>query len=177
MLLTDARRSLQRALPFGDGWLEPEQDFGKTVLNALAYCRGRLPLARRVRVEWQPLPVTAGVAKWEGFRIVLSSRLLTTEQRVWDTVLHEYAHLAVFEQRGLKAKPHGAEWKDAMAILGQPPEVTHDYECARVRRRRRYVCVCNVCNEEIRRMRPLKAGCAYRHVGCGGLIRMERVDL
>jgi predicted SprT family Zn-dependent metalloprotease len=145
------------------------------VAEALAFAESRLPLRERPRVRWRRYPVTAGRAYLAEGVICLSQLILTTRERIWETVLHEYAHLYVFERWGLSVRPHGKEWKEAMRRLGVEARRTHSYECLPSQRpRRTLVYVCQSCGEEIPRVRPLKRGRLYYHVGCGGRIRFLR---
>lgn len=144
------------------------------VERALAFGDKRFPLQHKAQVVWKKMPVTAGRAQMEQNLIVLSKNLLINEQRVWETVLHEYAHLVVFAKHGHRAMPHGMEWRGIMRRLGLSPEVTHDYECDRRAVRKPYLCMCTRCGEKFGRVRPFKRGRVYHHIGCGGKVRMER---
>ena len=56
--------------------------------------------------------------------IELNPRLLALGWRLRREVLcHEAAHLAVRELHGLAPKPHGAEWRELMALAGFRPRV------------------------------------------------------
>jgi SprT protein len=63
------------------------------------------------------------------------------------TVPHEAAHYAVaVRYRGSRVSPHGSEWREAMALLGAPAEVTHALDVSDIPRRRQrhwtYRCAC-----------------------------------
>jgi SprT protein len=63
------------------------------------------------------------------------------------TVPHEVAHYAVaVRYRDHRVSPHGCEWREAMALLGAPAEVTHALDVSDVPRRRQrqwtYRCAC-----------------------------------
>ncbi|RMG26585.1 MAG: M48 family peptidase [Armatimonadetes bacterium] len=147
----------------------------RVVEEAIAFAWEQFPLRRQPEIRWRRYPVTAGKAILSDGVVCLSSLLLTTRERIWETVLHEYAHLVVFERWGRRAKPHGNEWRAVMRQLGLEPRRTHSYECFPTRKpRRRLVYACQSCGEEIHRVRPLKRGRAYYHVGCGGRIRFLR---
>lgn len=108
-------------------------------------------------------------------RICLSALLLTSDERVRETLLHEYAHLVVYHRFGRRAKPHGPEWRAVMNALGLSPERTHSYPpLPTPKPRRTLIYRCARCGEEIPRVRPLKRGRAYYHVKCGGAIRLNR---
>ena len=66
-----------------------------------------------------------------------------------NTVAHEVAHYAVHEVWGNKRnkiKPHGAEWKSVMAMLGVKPEVTSHYDVSGLplhqQAQFQYACIC-----------------------------------
>jgi SprT protein len=83
-------------------------------------------------------------------------------------VLHEYAHLYVFENFGTRAKPHGPEWRDAMKVLGGEGRATHNYPVERKSMQPRIAYKCNVCGWVLERVRRFKRNRIYIHVGCGG---------
>jgi len=50
----------------------------------------------------------------------------------WDhflahVVAHEVAHLVVAWHWGRRARAHGPQWREVMALFGSPPERCHDY--------------------------------------------------
>ncbi|MFN8139696.1 MAG: SprT-like domain-containing protein [Fimbriimonadales bacterium] len=130
-----------------------------------------LPMQGSPKIVWKNYRSTAGRAYLYENTICLSKRILTDETRVRETVLHEYAHLFVFERYGHRAKPHGREWKLAMRKLGVKADVTHDYEYQRNSVTPKHAYPCEKCGELIHRVRPLRWGQMYLHVGCGGRIR------
>lgn len=143
--------------------------------RVLAYAMTVEALRRPPTLEWKRYPVTAGRAYPQESRICLSAPLLTTEERVRETLLHEYAHLVVYERYGAQVQPHGAEWEAIMQRLGVTPERTHRYPCLPTPKpRRTLIYRCQRCGEEIPRVRPLKRGRAYYHVKCGGSVRLNR---
>ena len=73
--------------------------------EALRTARLKVPCRREPRLTWANYPTTAGRAFFREFEIRLSSVVLKTQHQIYDTVLHEYAHLVVFEEFGVKAKP------------------------------------------------------------------------
>ncbi len=170
---------LQPTLPLGDTWgcatLPEEIDFQEVARRALEYACGVLPIKRLVTLQWKTYPVSAGRAFLHEYRICLSRTLLITEQRIRDTVLHEYAHLVVFDKYGHKALPHGPEWREVMRKFDLQPKATHDYDCARTGRPKPYLCKCQSCGYELARTRPLKRNRIYNHIGCGGRFRQVRI--
>lgn len=168
----------QERLPLGAEWDCPAPkegaDFNDVVTDAIVFGQTFLPLRIPVIVEWTDYPVTAGRAFLGENRICLSRKLLTTAERVWETVLHEYAHLVVWEFHGKNVAAHGTEWKNAMRALGLEPRVTHNYECERRRREKPFAYKCKNCSFILWRTRPFKRGRSYTHVGCGGRFVAER---
>jgi predicted SprT family Zn-dependent metalloprotease len=120
-------------------------------------------------MTWANYSTTAGRAFFREFEIRLSRVVLQTQQQIYDTVLHEYAHLVVFEEYGLKAKPHGVEWKSVMRRLGIEPKVTHDYPVERKSLTKKLAYRCQECGYILRRVRPFKRNRVYFHIGCGGV--------
>lgn len=57
---------------------------------------------------------------------------------VWDTILHEMAHLMVEQSVG-KAQPHGQEWQFYIEKLGGTANVTHQLPLKKVRRSRKFI--------------------------------------
>jgi predicted SprT family Zn-dependent metalloprotease len=133
------------------------------------------PVGFTPRLVWKRLRVSAGIAKWHQRTIVLSKRLLTSEDRLVDTLRHEYAHFMAIAAGGLRASGHGACWRQAMRDLGQEPEVFHHYPVVRNARRQRVEYLCERCGVTIVRHRRLNRGYAYRHAKCGGAIRIRSV--
>jgi SprT protein len=156
-------------------------DRNRCARDAMAEARAILPLRRPARVRWRNYTSSAGKAYFEESCIGLSKKLLNTEERLRETLLHEWAHLFVFERYGHAAKPHGPEWKAAMRKLGLRPIVTHDFDLEWADLDKPYVCTCAKCGYQFGRARPLKRGYGYTHIGCGGKIRCslrpERVQL
>jgi SprT protein len=128
-----------------------------------------MPTRKLPRMTWANYPTTAGRALFREFEIRLSRQVLQTPEQIRDTVLHEYAHLVVFEKFGVKAKPHGTEWRAVMRQLGLAPTVTHDYPVEKRKMATRHIYRCEVCGYILRRVRPLKRNRVYSHIGCGGV--------
>lgn len=123
--------------------------------------------------------VSAGMTYYRTNTIGLSSRILDTEDRVRDTLVHEFAHLVAFERHGQFGAGHGRPWKEAMLELGADPKVRHGYEVQRNDPRQRVVYRCSRCGIEIARKRRLPRRRKYVHVDCGGglsLVRIESVE-
>jgi predicted SprT family Zn-dependent metalloprotease len=138
-------------------------------VEALRSAFATMPTRRIPRMTWANYPTTAGRAFFREFEIRLSNQVLQTPEQVHDTVLHEYAHLVVFEKFGTKAKPHGSEWRAVMRQLGLSPTVTHDYPVEKRQMATRYIYRCDLCGFILRRVRPFKRNRIYSHVGCGGM--------
>lgn len=134
----------------------------------LAELQRKHPLQRIVQLEWRSFRVTAGVAYYRRYVIGLSARLLTTEERLRETLLHEYAHLMAVDRYGLQAANHGLEWQAAMRELGLEPVRTHQYEVEPPRQRTETLVRCQRCGFEEVRRRRLMNGRKYIHMGCGG---------
>lgn len=107
----------------------------------------------------------------------------------WDhyleqTIGHEFAHHIVHEHFP-GAQAHGREWKNVMVRLGLPPKRTHSYDVSNstVRRKSRYIYVCDNCGTEIAmgptRHKRQQNGTRYFHPKCGkrlgGLTLKSRV--
>lgn len=89
------------------------------------------------------------------------------------TVPHEVAHYVTDILYGLRrVRPHGAEWRAVMQVLGAAPCVTGDYDLSGVpvRRHRRfaYRCECDTHQLSTRRHNQVHRGkAAYRCRHCG----------
>lgn len=129
------------------------------------------PLKRHVSLDWRRFRTTAGVADYRAWSIGLSATLMTDPQRLRTTLRHEYAHLMAVDRFGRKGAGHGDPWKQAMAELGEPPEVRHAYECPRNQPRQVVVYRCAHCGTELHRAREFPRRRRYLHVNCGGYIR------
>lgn len=135
----------------------------------------RCPLPLRPALRWKNLRVSAGIAHYRSWSISLSRLLLTTEQRVADTLAHEYAHLLAVHRHGPKAANHGSLWKQAVRDLGYEPSVRHAYDVQRNARRQQAVYECARCGALIYRSRRLPKGRRYVHAACGGAVRLRIV--
>ena len=137
-------------------------------IDALRDAVTRVPVGRLPKIVWTNYPASAGKAYFRENEIRLSRVVLTTHPRVYDTVLHEYAHLVVYQQFGRSSRPHGAEWKAVMRALGLEPRVTHDYPVERRTLGRKHAYRCTICGYVLERVRPFKRNRVYSHIGCGG---------
>lgn len=135
------------------------------------------PLGYRPALLWKGLRVAAGYAYYRQRAIGLSTRLITDDERLRSTLLHEYAHLLAVARYGVRGAGHGEPWKEAMRDLGLEPTVRHQYEVERNQKRQEVVYRCKRCHEEFTRKRRLPKNRKYYHVHCGGLITFVRVDL
>ncbi|MEQ1821742.1 MAG: SprT-like domain-containing protein [Fimbriimonadaceae bacterium] len=129
------------------------------------------PLSRRPVLVWKKMSSSAGKAYFHTWQISLSTVLIIDEERMKDTLVHEFAHLLAFERHGRRGAGHGQAWRQAMADLGAPATVRHTYEVVRRPVERKLIYKCTVCGTEIRRVQPLKRGYVYTHRGCGGSLR------
>lgn len=136
---------------------------------------GRFPLPKRPTLVWKNLRVSAGIARYRTWSISLSRILLNTEERLENTLAHEYAHLLAVHRHGPKAGNHGPHWKEAMRDLGYEPTVRHSYEVERNERRQQAVYQCTRCGAMIPRARRLPKGRTYVHAACGGAVKLKFV--
>ncbi|HEY0867432.1 MAG TPA: SprT-like domain-containing protein [Fimbriimonas sp.] len=134
------------------------------------------PLPYQPRIVWKPYRVTAGMAYFKIGVIGLSVHVLRDEAMVRETLLHEYAHLLAVARHGRTAAGHGKEWRGAMRELGLDPVVRHRYEVCRNIPRQRVTYRCLRCAKSIQRLRRLPKGKRYVHAGCGGDLRLLRVE-
>ena len=133
------------------------------------------PLGYRPALEWRAFRTTAGMAYFRRRAIGLGAAVLTTPERLADTLVHEYAHLLAVCRHGARGAGHGAAWRQAMADLGAEPRVRHAYEVARNAARQRVLYRCVRCGVAIERRRRLPKGRVYVHARCGGGLRLEEV--
>ncbi len=134
------------------------------------------PVKRRPTLRWKALRVTAGIAYYRTYEIALSRKLLIDEQRLRDTLIHEYAHLLAYDRFGPKAANHGPEWRTAMRELGAKPERTHCYQVDRNKTRQRVTYECQRCGKHLFRTRRLPSKHRYFHVDCGGGLKLISVE-
>jgi predicted SprT family Zn-dependent metalloprotease len=126
-------------------------------------------------LEWRRLRTTAGLAYYGEGRIVLSSYILNTPERMALTLKHEYAHLMAVMRYGKEGKGHGKPWQECMLELGLKPEIKHDYEVQRNAPRQTVVYRCQRCSKMLVRRRRLPARKHFVHARCGGGLKLEAV--
>ncbi len=131
-------------------------------------------LARKVSVSWNPrMRTTAGRAWWPARSIEMNPKLRDfSEEEVWRTLKHEFAHLLAYERCGRKRiDPHGAEWREACAELGIPDEKTyHSLPFKSRKLKRNYSYACPSCLSVILRVKPMRRAvacyaCCKKHNG------------
>lgn len=131
-------------------------------------------LARKVTVSWNPrMRTTAGRAWWPARSIEMNPKLKEfSEEEVWRTLKHEFAHLLAYERCGRKKiEPHGIEWRAACTELGIGDEKTyHSLPLKGRKMKRNYAYVCPSCLATIRRVRPMRRAvacypCCKKHNG------------
>ena len=57
-----------------------------------------------------------------------------TESQRYETILHECSHIFAWHLHGTDIKPHGAEWRAAMANCGVAPDIYHDVDLVGINR-------------------------------------------
>lgn len=135
----------------------------------------RFPLGYTPELQWRNLRVTAGTAYYQEGKIALSAIVLNTPERLKITLLHEYAHLLAYKRHGRQGAGHGKAWKQAMQDLGLPPDIRHNYEVARNKRRQQVVYACAKCGANFVRARKLPSRRRYHHVNCGGSLKLAAI--
>ncbi len=117
----------------------------------------------------------AGQALPDQWVIRLNTALLRQHGAAFvdETVPHEWAHLLAFKLYGSRIKPHGKEWRGLMRLLGQRPDVCHNYTVQPTRQLRRhpYHCACQDHQLSSIRHRRVRAGQAYVCKQCGELLK------
>jgi len=134
------------------------------------------PMGYRPSLEWRPFRTTAGMAYYRRKAIGLGASVLTTPERLIDTLIHEYAHLLAYARHGQAGRGHGAGWQRAMIDLGVEPRVRHTYEVARNASRQVVTYRCVRCGSSIERRRRLPRGRKYVHAQCGGGLKLVGVE-
>jgi SprT protein len=130
------------------------------------------PMRRKPTIAWRPYRVAAGKAYFQLHLIGLSTKLLDSEAKVRDTLIHEYAHLLAVDRHGRRAANHGPLWQQAMSDLGAVPERTHSYEVAPPVQSKIVTYGCLACGAQINRKRRLPRGKLFVHAGCGGSLKL-----
>ena len=155
--------------------MRPTPEIAQLAKGQLDRLCAAFPLGYRPALEWRAYRTTAGMAYFRRRAIGLGAALLTTPERLVDTLVHEYAHLLAFARHGRAGTGHGPAWRQAMADLGAEPTVRHAYEAARNASRQRVTYRCLRCGAAIERRRRLPCGQTYVHAACGGGLRLEGV--
>lgn len=148
-----------------------QEQFGQLAERIIAETLAQFPLSRPIHVQWRAYRTTAGMADYQTNTILLSKQLMTDEQRLRSTILHEFAHLLAFDRAGRHGRGHGPAWQKAMQDLGEVPTVRHNYECQRNTKRQSVRYECLKCGCIVTRSRRLPKRRIYLHAGCGGRIR------
>jgi len=147
----------------------PWEQFAQELLDRLAV---EFPMKAPAKIAWRYYRVAAGKAYFHQGVIGLSSRLLDTEEKVRDTLIHEYAHLLAVDRHGRIAANHGPLWQRAMRDLGAEPTRTHSYAVEPPRQSKEVTYRCEKCLREIVRKRRLPRGRKFVHASCGGALRL-----
>lgn len=148
----------------------PLEDLAEEILASLV---ANWPMGFVPQLVWRNLRVTAGSADMRSRCISLSRLILTDEDRLTATLIHEYAHMLAIMRCGPSAAGHGEPWKQAMRDLGVNPKRTHDYPVCRNRTRQEISYRCARCGHVIVRKRRLPSKRRYVHAGCGGALKFE----
>jgi predicted SprT family Zn-dependent metalloprotease len=141
----------------------------------LAQLCARHPIGYVPKLIWKNLRVSAGMAYYRQGAIGLSRLILTDQERVRATLIHEYAHLLAVARHGRRAANHGPFWQAAMRELGEEPTVRHTYEVARNQPRQSVSYTCVRCGAVLQRSRRLPRTRKYVHAACGGPVRLTSV--
>lgn len=134
------------------------------------------PLGYRPAIEWRSFRTTAGMAYFRRRAIGLGAAVLTTPEKLRDTLVHEYAHLLAFKRAGQAGRGHSGPWRQAMIDLGAEPRVRHTYEVERNAPRQRVIYRCVRCGTAIERRRRLPRSRVYLHASCGGGLKLEAIQ-
>lgn len=117
----------------------------------------------------------AGQALPRSWTIRLNAGLLQRygEDFIEQTVPHELAHLVAYAHFGEGIRPHGAEWRELMRLLGRRPDVCHQFEVSPARRVRRHAYHCDCASHQLSsiRHRRIQQGMNYQCRRCGQALR------
>ncbi len=149
----------------------PNVEFQQIVEKMLDELSEGHPLRTPAKLVWRNYRVAAGKAYLEVGTIGLSRLLITDEERLSSTLLHEYAHLIAFERSPRNGRGHGPIWQKAMRELGEEPIVRHKYEVERNQARQLVIYKCIGCGAELPRKRRLPKRRAFVHATCGAPIK------
>lgn len=129
------------------------------------------PLGYTPRIVWKSYRVSAGMAYYKTGVIGLSRTVIDDEQKLHDTLVHEYAHLLAYKRCGKAGAGHGEPWQQAMRELGLQPKVYHSYPVQRNATRQQVAYQCTRCGTTLLRSRRLPKRRKYVHANCGGPIK------
>jgi len=128
------------------------QASAESLLNTLA---AQFPLGYMPRLVWRGYRVSAGMAYYKEGVIGLSRVVISDEEKMRSTLIHEYAHLLAVARKGRSAAGHGDSWKQAMRDLGVEPRVRHTYPVQRNGKRQEVAYTCQRCGTVPLRARSL----------------------
>ncbi|RYG23313.1 M48 family peptidase [bacterium] len=155
--------------------MKPSAELAELAQRELDRLCAAFPLGYRPSLEWRSFRTTAGMAYYRRRAIGLGASVLTTPERLRDTLVHEYAHLLAFRRYGQAGRGHSGPWRQAMLDLGAEPRVRHTYEVARNAHRQRVTYRCVRCGTSIERRRRLPKSNIYVHANCGGGLKLEAI--
>jgi predicted SprT family Zn-dependent metalloprotease len=153
----------------------PSQELERAALTLIENLVARHPLGYKPRLIWRPFRTTAGQADWSKGTISLGVGVIDCQEKLRDTVLHEYAHLLAVQRKGEEGRGHSPAWRQAMKDLGVPADVKHNYACRPNKRRQVVLYGCSKCHREFVRSRQLSPRKSFYHLGCGGRIELMRI--
>lgn len=105
--------------------------------------------------------------------VELNPHLLTTAEKLRDTLLHELAHVAEIVLFGNGG--HGNTWKRCMQVLGQPATRCHDYDVEHLARRQQRVqakCSCKTHAVSKVRANRIRQGTRYTCKKCATVVEL-----
>lgn len=135
----------------------------------------KFPVGREIGLHWKRYRTTAGTANYRHFVISLSPIVITDEEKLRSTLIHEYAHLLAYARAGRKGAGHGPAWQQAMRDLGAEPRVTHSYPVQRNQSRQVVEYRCVKCGFSFEKKRRFPKRRKYIHRDCGGLIQFVQI--
>jgi len=88
------------------------------------------PALAHIPVVLNPrLSQTLGRLVGRSWRIELGPRALVSSKSLREVVTHEGAHAALALKAGPTRAPHGAEWRELMAVVGYPQATAANWRC------------------------------------------------
>ena len=124
---------------------------------------GERKVGQKFSISWNfRMRSAAGRAKLQTYEIEINPKLIQIDEKeVWNTVLHELAHLVAWKRN--RHRGHGQPWRQACIDLGIPLEsVTHTLPLPsnKMRKKWQYKCGnCGATSERVRRAQK-KIACA-----------------